>query len=121
VKNFVASGVGLKRSAYHAQRRNSVLCDWRKNMCLAVPGKIVDIYGKDGTIMGKIDFDGIMKEICLAYVPDINVGDYALVHVGFAMQKLDEKSALQTLKMFRELGALEAEFCIEEGKGAATD
>ncbi len=78
-------------------------------MCLAVPGKITKIYDKDDIQMGTIDFDGITKEICLAYVPDIKIGEYALVHVGFAMQKLDEKSALETLQMFRELGVLEEE------------
>ncbi len=78
-------------------------------MCLAVPGKITKIYDKDNIKMGTIDFDGITKEICLAYVPDIQIGDYALVHVGFAMQKLDEKSALETLAMFKEMGVLEEE------------
>lgn len=59
--------------------------------------------------MGKIDFDGITKEICLEYLPDIAVGDYAIVHVGFAIQKLDEQSALETLRIFREMGILEEE------------
>jgi hydrogenase expression/formation protein HypC len=88
-------------------------------MCLAVPGRITEVYEKDETVMGKIDFDGITKEICLAYVPDINVGDYALVHVGFAMQKLDEKSALETLRMFRELGVLEEELNVQDATEAA--
>lgn len=78
-------------------------------MCLAVPGKITKIYDRDNIQMGTIDFDGITKEVCLSYVPDIKIGEYALVHVGFAMQKLDEKSALETLRMFRELGVLEEE------------
>ncbi len=78
-------------------------------MCLAIPGKIVDKFEADGVQMGKIDFDGITKDICLAYVPDIKIGEYALVHVGFAIEKLDEKSALETLQMFRELGVLEEE------------
>lgn len=83
-------------------------------MCLAVPGKITKIYEKEDIQMGTIDFDGITKEICLSYVPDIKVGEYALVHVGFAMQKLDEKSALETLQMFRELGVLEEELGDED-------
>lgn len=57
----------------------------------------------------KFDFDGITKDIYLAYMPDIKIGEYALVHVGFAIEKLDEKSALETLQMFRELGVLEEE------------
>ncbi len=88
-------------------------------MCLAVPGKITEVYEKNDTVMGKIDFDGITKEICLAYVPDIKVGDYALVHVGFAMQKLDEKSALETLQMFRELGVLEEELNVQDATETA--
>lgn len=88
-------------------------------MCLAVPGKITKIYDKDDIQMGTIDFDGITKEICLSYVPDIEIGEFALVHVGFAMQKLDEKSALETLQMFRELGVLEEELGVEESSEAA--
>lgn len=78
-------------------------------MCLAVPGKVVEIYEANGARMGKVDFDGIKKEICLAYLPEIQVGDYTIVHVGFAIQKLDEKSALETLKTFRDMGILEEE------------
>ncbi len=64
-------------------------------MCLAVPGKVVEKFETNGIQMGKMDFDGITKNICLAYVPDIQIGEYALVHVGFAIEKLDEKSALE--------------------------
>jgi len=78
-------------------------------MCLAVPGQIVDVREESGTRMATIDFDGIRKEICLAYLPDIEVGDYAIVHVGFAISRIDEKSALETLAMFREIGILEEE------------
>lgn len=78
-------------------------------MCLAVPGKVIDKFEADGVEMGRIDFDGITKDVCLSYVPDIKVGDYALIHVGFAIEKMDEKSALETLEMFRELGVLEEE------------
>jgi hydrogenase expression/formation protein HypC len=78
-------------------------------MCLAVPGKIVEIRQERGTRMATIDFDGIRKEICLAYLPDIEVGDYAIVHVGFAISKIDEASAHETLAMFRDLGILEEE------------
>lgn len=83
-------------------------------MCLGVPGKIVDIYEQHGTRMGKIDFDGIVKEACLAYLPDIEIGDYTIIHVGFAITKLDEKSAQETLAMFRDLGILEEELGVEE-------
>ena len=79
-------------------------------MCLAVPGKVVEIFETNGVQMGKMDFDGITKNICLAYIPDIKVGEYAIVHVGFAIEKLDEKSALETLEVFRNMGFLEEEF-----------
>ena len=62
-----------------------------------------------GTRMAIISFDGIHKEICLAYLPDIDVGDYTIVHVGFAISKIDEASALETLQMFKELGILDEE------------
>ena len=59
--------------------------------------------------MGKVDFDGILKEVCLAYLPEIQVGDYTIVHVGFAITQLDEEAAQETLALFREIGALEEE------------
>ena len=78
-------------------------------MCLGVPGKVIEIYEKHGTPMGKVDFDGISKEVCLAYVPEIEVGDYTIVHVGFAITQLDEESAQESLALFREMGVLEEE------------
>ncbi|VAX32687.1 [NiFe] hydrogenase metallocenter assembly protein HypC [hydrothermal vent metagenome] len=72
-------------------------------MCLSVPGKVLEITEEDGFKMGNIDFSGITKRICLEYVPDIQVGEYALVHVGFAISKIDEKEAAKTLKLLREL------------------
>lgn len=78
-------------------------------MCLSVPGKILEITEEDGFIMGKLDFSGITKRICLQYVPDIQVGEYALVHVGFAIAKLDEEEAAKTLKLLRELDAMQEE------------
>ena len=78
-------------------------------MCLAVPGKVERIYEDKGTRMGKVNFGGVLKEVCLAYLPDINVGDYTIVHVGFAISKVDEASAQATLKTFAELGLLDEE------------
>jgi hydrogenase expression/formation protein HypC len=79
-------------------------------MCLAVPGKVLEIWEKDGTRMARVDFGGVDKEVCLEFVPDIEVGDYTIVHVGFALQRLDEQSALETLALFREMGELDKEF-----------
>jgi hydrogenase expression/formation protein HypC len=78
-------------------------------MCLAVPGKIVSIEERDDTRMAKVDFGGVVKDVCLAYLPDIQVGDYTIVHVGFAIQKLDEASALETLALFQSMGLLQEE------------
>lgn len=84
-------------------------------MCLAVPGKIVDVRDERGTRMATIDFDGIRKDICLAYLPDMQVGEYAIVHVGFAISRVDEESALETLAMFRDLGILDEELGVTGG------
>jgi hydrogenase expression/formation protein HypC len=93
-------------------------------MCLAVPGQILEIRDDRGTRMAIIDFDGIRKEICLAYLPDIEVGDYAIVHVGFAIARIDEASARETLAMFKELGVLDEELAAdpseETREGAVT-
>ncbi len=78
-------------------------------MCLAVPGRVIEKFEVNGIRMGKMDFDGITKDICLEYVPDISIGEYAIVHVGFAMERLDEKSALETLNLFRNMGFLDDE------------
>ncbi|GGP33326.1 HypC/HybG/HupF family hydrogenase formation chaperone [Streptomyces abikoensis] len=79
-------------------------------MCLAVPGRVVGVEERDGTRMAKVDFGGVVKDVCLAYLPEIEVGDYAIVHVGFALQRLDEEAALATLELFARMGALEEEF-----------
>ncbi|MGW4937391.1 HypC/HybG/HupF family hydrogenase formation chaperone [Streptomyces sp. NPDC004166] len=79
-------------------------------MCLAVPGRVLDIQERDGTRMASVDFGGVVKEVCLEYLPDLQVGEYAIVHVGFALQRLDEESAKQTLELFETLGTLQEEF-----------
>jgi hydrogenase expression/formation protein HypC len=73
-------------------------------MCLGVPGRIVEIYSADGLSMGKIDFGGVVQEACLAYVPEAQVGNYALIHVGFAINLLDEEEAQSTLELLKQLG-----------------
>jgi hydrogenase expression/formation protein HypC len=78
-------------------------------MCLGIPGRIVEI-GPEGLMrMGKVDFGGIVREVCLAYVPQAGVGDYVIVHVGFAISQLDEEEAHETLKLMAEMGILEVE------------
>ena len=78
-------------------------------MCLGIPGQIISIYEQNGTRMGTVDFNGIEKEVCLAYLPELAVGDYTIVHVGFAITQLDEQSARETLALFQGLGVLGAE------------
>jgi hydrogenase expression/formation protein HypC len=77
-------------------------------MCLAVPGKVEEIYeGSDLIKMAKVNFGGVKKEVCVAWIPDVQVGDYVLVHVGFALNKIDEKEAMETLRILREMGELD--------------
>jgi hydrogenase expression/formation protein HypC len=78
-------------------------------MCLGVPGKVVEIYETNGVRMGKVDFGGLTKEVCLAYVPEVELGDYTIIHVGFAITRLDEESAQESLALIRQLGSLEEE------------
>lgn len=76
-------------------------------MCLAVPGKILDITGSDPLLkMGRISFNGVVREVSLAYVPEAQVGDYAVVHAGFALNILDEAAAAATLATFAAMDAL---------------
>lgn len=72
-------------------------------MCLGVPGKIVEIYEAGGLPMGKIDFGGVTREACLAYVPEAAVGDYTVIHVGFAISQLSEDEAVETLRLLNEI------------------
>ena len=75
-------------------------------MCLGIPGKIEEMYEKNGMRMGKVDFGGVHKEICLEYLPDIQVGSYVIVHVGFAISEVDEEEAHKTMEMIREIEAM---------------
>ena len=79
-------------------------------MCLAVPGRVDALAERDDTLMAEVDFGGVRKDVCCQYVPDVQPGDYVIVHVGFAIQRLDEASALQTLAEFENTGILEEEF-----------
>jgi hydrogenase expression/formation protein HypC len=77
-------------------------------MCLAIPGKVLSISGDDPlTRMGKIDFSGVVKEASLAYVPEVNIGDYVIVHVGFALSKVDEDEAQKVFEYLKQIGELD--------------
>lgn len=78
-------------------------------MCLGIPGKIIEIYEQNGLKMGRVDFGGVVRETCLAYVPEAQVGDYTIVHVGFALNLIDEAEARKTLELFNQIGLIDEE------------
>ena len=78
-------------------------------MCLGVPGKITEIYMANTLRMGKIDFGGVVREACLEYVPEAEIGEYVVIHVGFAISRLSEEEAQETLKLLREISAFDEE------------
>lgn len=82
-------------------------------MCLAIPGQVIEIeraptLSSDELVMGTVSFGGIRKRVCLEWTPDVRVGEYVVVHVGFAISKIDEEEALETLRLFQEIeGAMD--------------
>jgi hydrogenase expression/formation protein HypC len=88
-------------------------------MCLAIPGKIVEIYEANGLRMGKIDFGGVTREACLAYLPEAQLGEYTVIHVGFAISQLSEEEAQETLALIREIANMDEELGIEPGEEMA--
>ena len=72
-------------------------------MCLAIPGKLLTIDRSGSMVMGKVDFGGIQKDVCLQLLPDVTEGEYVVVHVGFAISKMDEKEAMKTLEIIDKL------------------
>ena len=89
-------------------------------MCLGIPGRIVEIRQDEGLPMGVVDFGGVRREVCLAYVADeVSVGDYAVVHVGFAISKVDEEEARRTYDVLKEMGELDELGWVREAAEAA--
>jgi hydrogenase expression/formation protein HypC len=76
-------------------------------MCLAIPGKVIEIHTVNGSRMGKVDFGGVVREACLDFLPEIQVGEYTIVHVGFGISRLDEDEARKTLELLAEIEATE--------------
>jgi hydrogenase expression/formation protein HypC len=76
-------------------------------MCLAIPGKVVEFHIADGVRMSRVDFGGVTREACLEYLPEAAVGDYVLVHAGFAITRVDPDEAARTLRLLEELGRLD--------------
>jgi hydrogenase expression/formation protein HypC len=73
-------------------------------MCLAIPGRVLDIVSLHGEPVGVVDFEGTTREVALTFVPDVQVGDYVIAHAGVAIQRLDEAAAADSLRLFDELG-----------------
>ncbi len=78
-------------------------------MCLGVPGKIVETYEKGGLRMAKVDFGGVFREACMSYVPEAKVGEYCIIHVGFAISILSESEAMETLELLKQIGSFDEE------------
>ena len=77
-------------------------------MCLGVPGKVLSMETNSiGMTMGKVSFGGVAKEVCLAYVPEAEIGDYVIVHAGFALNKLDEEEAMEVFELLKQMGEME--------------
>jgi hydrogenase expression/formation protein HypC len=75
-------------------------------MCLGIPGRVVETYREHDVLMGKVDFGGVLKRACLEHVPETNVGDYVLVHVGFALQRIDEVEAQRVFEFLQSMDQL---------------
>ena len=89
-------------------------------MCLGIPGKLIEVYEQDGLPMGKVEFGGILKEVCLAYTPEARVGEYVVVHVGFAISRIDEAEAQEIFSCLEEIEASIAEEEAPETHGKTT-
>ena len=75
-------------------------------MCLATPAKVIELYETNGLKMAKVDFGGVIKEACMEYLPEIKLGDYTIIHVGFGLSILDEQEALETLELLKQIDTL---------------
>src|SRR5271154_1360708 len=76
-------------------------------MCLGIPGKVIKIFREHDVLMGKIDFSGVIKQVCLEHVPQVQIGQYVLVHVGFALSSIDEAEAVKVFEFLKGMEQLE--------------
>jgi hydrogenase expression/formation protein HypC len=72
-------------------------------MCLGIPGKVIEIYDMEGTLMSKVDFGGVTQEVCVATTPEVRVGQYVLVHAGFALNLMSDQEAHETIKLLEDI------------------
>lgn len=75
-------------------------------MCLGIPAKVIELYQANGMKMARVDFGGVVKEACMEYLPDVKVGDYTIIHVGFGLSVLDEQEALETMELLKQIDAM---------------
>jgi len=92
-----------------------------KDMCLGIPGKLVEVHTQDGLPMGKVDFGGILKEVCLAYTPEAQLGQYVLVHVGFAISQIDEAEAQEIFSYLEEIENAVGDEGNDEGRSTSDE
>ena len=83
-------------------------------MCLGIPGKIIEIEDTNGVKMAKIDFGGVIRSACIEAIPEVKVGDYTIIHAGFALNILSEEDALETLSLLQEIADLNEELYVDE-------
>jgi hydrogenase expression/formation protein HypC len=75
-------------------------------MCLGIPAKVIELYEVNGMKMAKVDFGGVIKEACMEYLPEVKIGDYTIVHVGFGLSILDEQEALETMDLLKQIDSM---------------
>jgi len=75
-------------------------------MCLAIPAKVIELFTANGMKMARVDFGGALKEACMEYLPEVKVGDYTIIHVGFGLSILDEQEAMETMELLRQIDAM---------------
>ena len=78
-------------------------------MCLGIPAKVIELYETNGLKMAKVDFGGVIKEACMEYLPEVKLGDYTIVHVGFGLSILDEQEARETMELLNQIDAMGGE------------
>ena len=75
-------------------------------MCLGIPAKVIELYQANGMKMARVDFGGALKEVCMEYLPEVKLGDYTIIHVGFGLSILDEQEAMETMELLRQIEAV---------------
>ncbi|MFZ3150540.1 MAG: HypC/HybG/HupF family hydrogenase formation chaperone [Anaerolineaceae bacterium] len=85
-------------------------------MCLGIPGQVIEIYELDGTMMSRVDFGGVQQEVCIATVPEVQLGQYVIVHAGFALNVLSDEEAEETIKLLNEVEAFNQQESADQGE-----